>query len=168
MIIKCEKCTLRKWKHSDIENLLEHANNVNIAINMRDGFPNPYTYDNGREWINFASKSNSIFAITINSNAIGSIGLNIGTDIERISAEVGYWLGEKYWGKGITTSALNGITEYAFDKLKLERLFAVPLEENIPSRKVLENNGFILEGILKKSVIKQGKIHNQALYAKIR
>ncbi|HML04706.1 MAG TPA: GNAT family N-acetyltransferase [Methanobacterium sp.] len=168
MIIKCEKYILRNWKYSDLENLVKNANNSNIACNMRDGFPNPYTVEDGKKWIKFAGLSDAIFAITVNDKAIGSIGLNIGTDIERISAEVGYWLGEEYWGNGIVSSALKGIVEYGFKELKLERIYAVPLEHNIASRRVLEKNGFILEGILRKSVIKSGKIYNQALYAIIK
>lgn len=107
-------------------------------------------------------------AITVHDEAVGSIGLNIGKDIERISAEVGYWLGEKHWRKGILSSALKGIIEYGFPELKLERIFAVPLEGNIASIRVLENNGFVLEGILRRSDIKYGLIYNQALYAKIK
>jgi RimJ/RimL family protein N-acetyltransferase len=165
MIIKCDKCILRKWKYSDLENLVNNANNLNIACNMRDGFPHPYTVDAGKQWIKFAENSDTIFAITRNNEAVGSIGLNIGEDIERLSAEVGYWLGEEHWGKGIVSSALKGILDYSFNELGLERIFSVPLEQNIASRRVLEKNGFILEGILRKSVIKFDKIHNQTLYA---
>jgi RimJ/RimL family protein N-acetyltransferase len=168
MIIECNKCILRKWKYSDLKNLVKNANNLNIACNMRDGFPNPYTVEAGKQWIKFAGNSDAIFAITVNNEAIGSIGLNIGEDIERISAEVGYWLGEDYWGKDIVSSALKCIVEYGFNELNLERIFAVPLEQNIASRRVLEKNGFILEGILRKSVIKSSKIYNQALYAIIK
>lgn len=187
MIIKCDKCILRKWNDSDLESLIKNANNPKIACNMRDGFPYPYTINKGKEWLEFANKDNFNynFAITINDNAIGGIGLAIGEDIERISAEVGYWLGEDYWGCGITSSALKGIVEYGFGELKLSksddfdtcktkdfrtlhRIFAKPLEKNIASRRVLEKNGFILEGILRKSVIKFDKIHNQALYSVIK
>lgn len=188
MIIKCDKCILRKWKYFDLRNLIKNANNHKIAINMRDGFPYPYTVDAGKQWIEFAGNNDSIFAIAINNEVVGSIGLNIGEDIERLSAEVGYWLGEDYWGKGIVSSALKGIVEYGFNDLELsksskienlyaskisdfrslERIFAVPLEHNIASRRVLEKNGFVLEGILRNSVIKSGKIYNQALYARIR
>ncbi|MGF7118890.1 GNAT family N-acetyltransferase [Methanobacterium oryzae] len=168
MTIKCDKCILRKWKPSDLENLIKNANNLNIANNLRDGFPFPYTHDHGRQWIEIAKNNNCFFAITVNDEAVGGIGLTLGEDIERISAEVGYWLGEEYWGKGITSLALKGIIDYGFNSLKLERIFAVPLENNIGSRRVLEKNGFVLEGILRKSVIKSGKIHNQALYAIIK
>lgn len=168
MIIKCDKCILRNWKYSDLANLVKNANNPNIACNMRDGFPYPYTVNAGKQWIQLAENNDVIFAITVNDEAIGSIGLNIGEDIERISAEVGYWLGEDYWGKGIASSALKGIVEYGFNELRLERIFAVPIEHNIASRRVLEKNGFILEGILRKSVIKFDKIYNQALYAIIK
>ena len=168
MIIECDKCTLRKWKHSDLKNLVINANNFNIAKNMRDGFPHPYTVNSGVHWINYAQNSDFIFAITINDKAIGSISIQKLTDIERLSAEVGYWIGEDYWGDGIASSALGGLVNYSFNELKIQRLFAVPLEENIASRRVLEKNGFLLEGILKKSVIKFDKMYNQALYAKIK
>ncbi|MDI6725056.1 MAG: GNAT family protein [Methanobacterium sp.] len=168
MIIKCDKCILRSWRHSDFESLVKNANNLNIASNLRDGFPFPYTHDHARQWIEIAKNNNFFFAITVDNEAVGGIGLTIGEDIERISAEVGYWLGEKHWGKGITSSALKGIVDYGFSDLELERIFAVPLEQNIASRRVLEKNGFKLEGILRRSVIKNGKIYNQALYAVIR
>lgn len=170
MIIKCDKCVLRKWKESDLKSLVKYANNYKIARNMRDLFPHPYTLNDGQVWIKIANNNEfgHYFAITIDNEAIGSIGLTIGTDIERISAEVGYWLGEEHWGKGITSSALKGIVDYGFNELNLERIFAVPLEENIASIRILEKNDFKIEGILRNSVIKRDKIHNQALYAKIR
>lgn len=168
MIIECGKCILRKWEHSDLRSLIKNANNFNIAINMRDIFPYPYTLEDGEKWIELVENEerDCNFAITINNEAIGGIGLNIGEDIERISAEVGYWLGEEHWGKGITSSALKGIVKYGFNDLGLLRIFAKPLEHNIGSRRVLEKNSFILEGILRSSVIKFDKIYNQALYAK--
>jgi [ribosomal protein S5]-alanine N-acetyltransferase len=167
MDIKCATCVLRSWKPSDLDSLVENANNYHIAISMRDIFPFPYTIDDGKTWINIASNEepNCNFAITVDNEAVGGIGLTLGEDIERISAEVGYWLGENYWGNGITSSALKGILDYGFNDLGLKRIFAKPLEHNMASRRVLEKNGFILEAILKKSVIKSGKIYNQALYA---
>jgi RimJ/RimL family protein N-acetyltransferase len=170
MIINCDNCVLRRWKYSDLRSLVENANNFNIARNMRDEFPFPYTTDDGKEWIDFAQNKNLgyNFAISINKKAIGGIGLTIGDDIERKSAEVGYWLGEKYWGNNFTSSALKGIVVYAFKDLKLERIFATPFERNIASRRVLEKNDFILEGVLRKSVIKYNKLYDQALYARIR
>lgn len=168
MTIECDKCLLRKWEYSDLENLIKNANNYNIAANMRDVFPYPYTIDEGKKWIEYAVNSSYNFAITVNNEALGGIGLNIGEDIERISAEVCYWLGEEYWGQGIVSSALKCLSDYGFRELELERIFATPLEDNIASRRVLEKNGFVLEGILRKSVIKFDKIYNQVLYAKIR
>ena len=186
MVIKCNKCILRKWKPSDLEDLVENANNYNVASTLRDAFPYPYTIEDGEEWIEFAENENwgYNFAITINDKAVGGIGLIIGKGIERKSSEVGYWLGEDYWGKGIVSSALKGIVKFAFDELKVERIFAVPIEHNIASRRVLEKNNFVLEGILRNSVVKSSKIYdfcgsktmvfstekiyNQALYARIR
>jgi ribosomal-protein-alanine N-acetyltransferase len=170
MRIECNKCTLNSWKPLFLENLVNNANNQHIASNMRDIFPFPYTLEDGKTWIEIAQNENPTcnFAITIDNEAVGGIGLTLGQDIEKISAEVGYWLGKKYWGKGVTSSALNGILKYGFDELKLERIFAKPLENNFASRRVLEKNGFILEGILRRSVIKSDQIYNQALYALIR
>lgn len=167
MRIECDTCVLRKWISSDVDSLVENANNYHIACNMRDQFPHPYTFEDAKTWIEITANEdkNCFLAITLNNKAIGGIGLTLGEDIERISAEVGYWLGENYWGKGITSSAIKGILEYGFNDLELERIFAKPLEHNTASRKVLEKNGFKLEGIMEKSVIKNGKIYNQAIYA---
>lgn len=169
-MIKCNKCILRKWKDSDLESLVKNASNYNIARNLRDAFPYPYTIEDGEEWIEFAKNEEwgYNFAIVVNNEAIGCIGLIVGKDIERKSSEVGYWLGEDHWGKGIASSALKGTVKFAFNELHLERIFAVPLEHNIASRKVLEKNNFVLEGILRNSVVKSGKIYNQALYGRIR
>lgn len=167
MRIICDNCVLREWNSGDVVSLVENANNYHIAINMRDQFPYPYTLEDAKNWIEITASEdkNCFLAITIDDMAIGGIGLSLGEDIERISAEVGYWLGEKYWSKGITSSAIKGILEYGFNDLGLERIFAKPLEHNTASRKVLEKNSFKLEGIMEKSVIKNGKIYNQALYA---
>lgn len=170
MIIKCDKCTLRKWKDSDLENLVKNANNYNVASTLRDAFPYPYTIEDGKDWIEFAGNEEwgYNFAVTIDDKAVGGIGLIVGRDIERKSSEVGYWLSEDHWGKGITSSAVKAVVKYAFDDLGLERIFAVPLEYNTGSRKVLEKNNFVLEGILRNSVFKRGKLYNQALYAIIK
>lgn len=170
MRIKCDRCVLRRWNPSDLESLVENANNYYIAINMRDLFPYPYTLEDGKNWLEVTAneEKNCFLAIIVNNKAVGGIGLTLGVDIERISAELGYWLGEKYWGEGITSSAIKGIINYGFNELGLERIFAKPLEHNTASRRVLEKNGFKLEGIMKKSVIKCGNIHNQALYARIK
>jgi len=170
MRIKCDNCVLRMWNREDVESLVKNANNPRIATNMRDGFPHPYTTLHGEDWITVARNDNHLhnFAITIHNQAVGGIGLAPGEDIERISAELGYWLGEKYWGKNITSSAIKGILEYGFNELGLERIFAKPMEQNTASRRVLEKNSFKLEGIMEKSCIKNGKIFNQALYAIIK
>lgn len=169
-MIETDGCILRRWEYSDLDDLILNANNQKIADNLRDIFPFPYTYDEGEKWINFTSNQDPLtdFAIVLDDNAAGGIGLNIGQDIERLSAEVGYWLGEKYWGKGIASMALKGIVSYGFTDLGLERIYAKPFEHNTASRRVLEKNDFQLEGILRKSAIKSKKIYNQALYGIIR
>lgn len=167
MIIETDKCLMRMWEYSDLDSLVSNANNHKIADNMRDIFPYPYTNGDGEKWINFVQdqEPTTDFALVFEGVAVGGIGLNIGNDIERLSAELGYWIGEKYWGMGLASEAVKGIVKYGFKDLELERIFAKPFEQNTASRRVLEKNGFILEGILINSAIKSDKIVNQRLYA---
>ena len=159
MRIECDRCVLREWNPGDVESLVENANNYSIAFNMRDQFPSPYTLEDGKSWIKVTSSpgKNFFLAITLDDVAVGGIGLTLGEDIERISAEVGYWLGEKYWGKGITSSAIKGIVDYGFTELGLERIFAKPFEHNTASRKVLEKMVLNWRALWKKVVLKTAK-----------
>lgn len=163
-------CRVRSWRASDLSSLVRNANNRRIWINLRDRFPFPYTEDAGRQWLAFVTAANveSNFAIEVDGAAVGGIGFIPGTDVERISAEVGYWLGEAHWGRGIATVALGGISEYAFEAFDLHRLFALPFAENLASRRVLEKAGYRLEAILRMSAIKDGRILDQALYSRTR
>src|SRR5262249_21994915 len=108
------------------------------------------------------------FAIEFQGEAVGGIGLKPGTDVERVSAEVGYWLGERVWGRGLATAAVRALVAHAFATTVLTRLFALPFADNAASRRVLEKAGFHLEGLLRKSAIKQGRIVDQTLYGCIR
>lgn len=167
MQIDCEKCLVRTWKAADYCSLAQHANNRKIWLQLRDAFPHPYTKKDARNFIKIARtlKPETFFAIEAAGEAVGSIGIKPGIDIERISAEIGYWLGEQYWGRGITTAALRGLTNYAIREFQLSRVFAVPFRDNSASHKVLENAGYEREGIMRKSCIKDGKIKDQVLYA---
>lgn len=167
MIVETAKCLMRGWEYSDLDDLVVNANNQKIAVNMRDIFPYPYTHGDGEKWIDFVQNQEPTtdFAVVFEGVAVGGIGLNIGQDIERLSAELGYWIGEKHWGMGLASEAVKGIVKYGFKDLELERIFAKPFEQNTASRRVLERNGFILEGVLQSSVIKFDKIFNQTLYA---
>jgi RimJ/RimL family protein N-acetyltransferase len=170
MDLHLSTCRLRPWRTTDVTSVVRHANNRRIWLNLRDRFPYPYTEQAGRLWLAHVTSAAVItnFAIEVDGDAVGGIGFIPGTDVERISAEVGYWLGETYWGRGIVTDALKGLSEYAFASFELHRLFALPFAENLASRRVLEKAGYRLEAILRTSAIKDGRVLDQALYGRTR
>lgn len=142
-------------------------------MHLRDRFPHPYTLDDAHEWVSHAAVLDPVttFAIVLPENddeTIGGIGLLVGSDVERIAAEVGYWLGVRYWNRGLTTAALRAITEYGFDTLELERIFALPFATNVASTRVLEKAGYVREGTLRHSAIKDGVVLDQHVYSALR
>jgi RimJ/RimL family protein N-acetyltransferase len=165
--IPLRRCEIRSWKPADLDALVEHADNARIAINLRDRFPHPYTRRHGRAFLARmrATTPETSFAIASDGRAIGGIGFVLGHDVERVSAEIGYWLGESFWRRGIATEALIAITDYAITTHRLTRLFAVPFAWNIASCRVLEKAGYELEGRLRRSAIKDGHITDQLQYA---
>ena len=167
MQLDLESCGVRSFRESDAAELARHADNRNVWLQLRDRFPHPYSIDDARGFIAFASgaEPETAFAVTVDGQPVGSIGVVLGEDVERCSAEVGYWLGESYWGRGIATRALVGFTRYAFAAYGLERLFAVPLAANTASCRVLEKAGYRLEGRMRRSAVKDGVVHDQLLYA---
>jgi [ribosomal protein S5]-alanine N-acetyltransferase len=158
---------LRPWAIEDLDNLVKYANNWNIAKNMTDKFPFPYTEVNGKAFIEFATKDDPIhiFAIEYNGQAIGGIGIHPQDDIHKRNAELGYWIGEPFWGQGIVSNAINQILNFAFETYDIDRVFARPFGTNIPSQKVLEKNGFVLEGKFEKVLIKDGQLLDELIYA---
>jgi len=168
MVIECGPCIIRSWRRVDQETLPLHANNRKIWINLRDQFPHPYTPADARRWIKYitAVTPETNFAIDVNGEAVGGIALVLQSDVERCSAEVGYWLSEQYWGRGIATAALTAITEYAFKHLNLTRVFAIPFAHNEASIRVLEKAGYACEGRLRRSAIKDEVVLDQLMYAK--
>ncbi len=167
MELQLKHCTIRSYLISDAASLAKYANNRKIWQNLRDGFPHPYLLDNATAFISKATSMNpeTMFAICIGHEAAGGIGFTLHTDVERVSAEIGYWLGEPFWGNGIMTEALGAVTRYAIREHQLTRVYAVPYDTNKASFRVLEKAGFKLEGRMKKSAIKDGKILDQLLYA---
>ncbi len=159
---------LRSWKEEDAHALSKYANNRKIWINLRDGFPHPYTLEDAKQFIAYAvaEHSETFFAIASSKEAIGSIGLSVGQDVHRYTAELGYWLAEPYWGQGIATESICTIAKYAFEKLELVRIHAEPYVSNPASTRVLEKAGFQYEGRLKSNVYKDGKLLDQLMYAK--
>lgn len=163
------RCLLREWRKGDEPSLVRHANNRNVWINLRDAFPFPYTPGDARHWIRLASTSgfNYVFAIDVDDFAVGAIGLHPGSDIHRYSAEIGYWLGEEYWNRGICTEAVRVVTEYAFTTLGMSRVHAEVFHWNTASMRVLEKAGFEREGILRRSVYKDTRWADQIMFARI-
>jgi len=167
MEIDCGVCRVRSWKKSDVDSVVRHGNNVKIWRSLRDRFPHPYTREAAREWIEFARacRPEVDFAIEVGDEAVGGIGLKPGIDVERLSAEIGYWLGESFWGRGIATAALSATVAHAFRELGMIRVFAVPFATNEASVRVLEKAGFTREGLLRRSAVKEGRVIDQWLYA---
>lgn len=161
--------TVRAWRTSDVPALVAHANNANIARQLRDRFPHPYTAADARRFIDgvIAVRPVTTFAIEVDGEAVGGVGFSPGSDVERFSAEIGYWLAERFWGRGIATEAVRLVSEYAFDKCNLLRLFALPFADNVRSTRVLEKAGYTREAILRSSSVKGGVPRDQALYALI-
>ncbi|MDD5398599.1 MAG: GNAT family protein [Dehalococcoidia bacterium] len=160
---------MREWAPSDEAALVKYADNRNIWINLDDRFPHPYTAADAREWIGLASKQPvTNFAIATADEAIGGVGLRLLEGLFRNSAEVGYWLAEPYWGKGIATAALAVIVDFGFRELDLVRLQALVFARNPASAHVLEKGGFKLEGRMVKGVFKDGENIDAFLYARVR
>ncbi len=163
------KHLIRNWQMEDAPSIAKYANNKKIWLNLRDAFPYPYDLQDAESYISrvIEASPTMVFAIATQSEAIGSIGLMPGKDVHRYTAEMGYWLAEPFWGKGIMTQAVTILTAYGIRDLKLNRVFAEPYTTNPASARVLEKAGFICEGILRSNVFKNGKILDQFLYSYI-
>jgi len=139
-------------------------------MNLRDRFPYPYTVRDARNWLDVVvdQRLETNFAIDVGGEVVGGIGFTPQDDVARRSAEIGYWLGEQFWGRGIATEALVAVTEYAFATFDLCRLYAHVFDWNGASARVLEKAGYVFEGRLKKSVTKDGQTIDQLMYAMTR
>ena len=168
MEIFFEGILLRPWSIRDAAQLAAIANNKNITDNLRDGLPFPYSINDARNWLNMILPENlppRFFSITIDKRLVGSIGIVSKTDIYRKNFEIGYFLSEEYWGKGITTKAIKAATSYAFKDFDIVRVYAEPFADNTASQKALEKAGFTLEATLKRNVIKNGIIKDSCIYS---
>lgn len=161
------KFLLRPWSVNDLESLVKYANNFNIAKNMTDQFPHPYSHENGKAFIEFATKDSPIhiFAIEVNGEAVGGIGIHPQQDVQRKNAELGYWLAEPFWGKGIISKAIPQMVDFAFKTYPINRVYARPFGSNLASQRVLQKTGFILEATLEKTLFKNGEYLDELIYA---
>ena len=163
-------CTLRPWRMSDLDSLVRHADNFKVADNLRDLFPHPYTRQAGRLFIESAVTSpGRRWAIAVGDEACGGVGVHLKEREERRTAEIGYWLGEACWGRGIMTEVVGAVSAWAFrtypDLLRLE---AGVFEGNPGSMRVLEKNGYVLEGRMRSRIVKAGVVRDQLMYARLR
>jgi RimJ/RimL family protein N-acetyltransferase len=163
------RCTVRPWRKSDAESLIVHADNINVAKYLRDRFPHPYTKQDARAFLKHAVAADdpTNLAIEVDGAAVGAVGYVPGRDVERFSAEIGYWLGEALWGRGIASEAVALVTAHAFADMKILRMFALPFADNPASVRVLEKAGYTREGLLRSSCVKYGEPKDQLLYARI-
>lgn len=170
MKLELKNCTLRSWEWRDRDSIVRHANNRKVALNLRDRFPHPYTQRDARNWLDavIGLEPETNFAIDVAGEAVGGIGYTIQYDVARRSAEVGYWLGEDFWGRGIATEALIAVTDHAFANHDLCRVFAHVFDWNQASARVLQKAGYAFEGRMRKSVTKEGQTIDQLMYAMIR
>lgn len=170
MELKLGRCTVRSFLASDAPSVTEHANNRNVWINLRDRFPHPYSLRDAEEFLTkvIGATPETSFAIAVDGAAVGAIGFELGEGEFRGAAEIGYWLGEPFWGRGIATEALRAVSDYAFTTLGLHRIQAGVFAGNAASARVLERVGYVLEGRCRKSIIKAGQPTDQLVYALVR
>lgn len=170
MELKAGNIVLRPLRKTDALRLTELADNEKISRNLRDGFPNPYTLTDAENFLqSFANQDPvTFFGIDFNGEYVGNISLVPGQDVYRKSAEIGYFIGEAYWNKGIVTTAVNLISEYGFTHLGIIRIQTGVFEYNEASMHVLEKCGFVKEAVFRKSVFKQGKLWDEVRFAKLK
>lgn len=163
---------LRAWRAEDAKSLAQAANNPNIAKNLRNVFPNPYTLEDAVWYVNDCiskeGKNQITRAIEVDEKAVGSVGIFVKDDVYEKSAELGYWLSEDDWRQGIVSRAVVMICKEAFETFDIIRIFAEPFTDNVGSRGVLEKSGFTYEGTMRSGVYKNGEIHSYCMYSILR
>jgi len=157
---------LRPFTMDDLDAMVHHANNPKIAAMLTDAFPSPYTRDSGLLFLErvMAQEPAEVLAIEVDGEVVGNIGIHPQHDVNRLNAELGYFVGEEHWGKGIGTEAIRLMVKYAFDKFKIERIFARPFGSNLASQRVLEKAGFIFEARIPGILIKTGRTEDELFF----
>lgn len=166
------ECSLRKWEPEDAPQLALALNNKRIQDNLRDGLPFPYTESDAKAYISEMRKADEAnvfaFAITVGDNVVGSIGVFRKENIHARTAELGYYIAEPYWGRGIGTSAVRKACRSVFEHSDILRIFAEPFAYNTASCRVLEKSGFVYEGTMRGNAVKNGRVLDMKLYALVR
>jgi len=167
MEIVLSRCRLRPFRDGDQASIARYANNRRVWLNLRDGFPHPYTRADADAWVRRVAGQDppTQFGVEVEGEVVGGIGLTPQGDVHRRSAEIGYWLGEPFWGSGIMSEAVPAFTAYALATFDVCRLYATVFEWNRASARILEKAGYVLEGRLRKSVSKDGQTIDQFLFA---
>lgn len=170
MITQIGEWRIRTLAETDIDSIAAYANNRNVSANLTDAFPYPYSVADAEKWIRHTrgEKTEMNFAIASETEAIGCIGFRMLGDIHRLTAEIGYWIGEPFWGKGIVTMAVRKMTEYAFGNLDALRIQAGVFETNPASARVLEKAGYVFEGRMRKAVVKDDTLLDMLMYATVK
>jgi len=170
MRLELARGVIRSWDPGDASALAEGANNRKVWLKLRDLMPHPYTMEDAEAYLRTVAADGPKLSlcIEVDGKAAGAIGLNFGSDVHRLTAEVGYWLAEPFWGRGLMTEALVGFIDYSFHSFALRRIFASVYSNNLGSARVLEKAGFQFEGIMRQNVIKDGQILDSLLYARVR
>lgn len=162
-------CNIRKWELSDAADLAAVISNKKVQDNLRDGLPYPYTQEDGKEYISamLSAKEDETFAFAIvaDGKVIGSIGCFRQGNIHRRTAELGYYIAEEYWGRGIMTEAVMQICQYVFSRSDILRIYAEPFAYNAASCRVLEKAGFQYEGTLRSNAVKNGEVVDMRMYS---
>lgn len=168
--LRLEQCVIRPWQEGDLSSLLAHANDRDVWRNLRDAFPHPYTEPDGQAWIAHASGADPVtnFAIEVEGAAVGGVGIDLGVDVYRRTAEIGYWLGRAFWGRGIVTAAVVAVSEWAFSRFDLIRLEAGVFSWNPASMRVLEKAGYVQEGVHRRGVTKDGHTLDRVMFARLK
>lgn len=163
--------TLRPWRLSDAKDLATALSNTKILDNLRDGLPYPYTEADAQGYITamLSAPKDEVFAwaIAVDDKAVGSIGVFRKDNVHRRTAEMGYYIAEEYWGKGIGTFAVKTACDFVFSNTDIIRIFGEPFAYNTASCRVLEKAGFVYEGTLRSNAEKNGRVVDMELYAKV-
>lgn len=159
-------CRLRPWRIEDAASLAKHANNINVSSNLRDAFPYPYTLDNAVSWIESMLRQDQplVSAVEIGGEAVGGVGVIPLNDVYRKTAEIGYWLSEQHWNKGVMSEVIPALTGFIFSQSDIIRVQARIFESNPASMRVLEKSSFRLEAVHKKAVIKHDRIMDEYMW----